>query len=204
MANGIPSFAGPVPWWRTLTAWFFSSFLRTEGAPPPSPSSVCAAQENARNQKAVELLDTYGNSVLRCAYAYLHNLSDAEEILQETLIRYLETSPALESADHEKAWLLRVAANLSKNKLRYNQLRATDELSERIAAQKREDLSFVWEAVKSLPVHERSAIHLFYLEGYSTQEIASILQRKESTIRSDLRRGRLHLKAILKEGYDFA
>lgn len=160
--------------------------------------------EALRNQRAAALLDRHGSSVLRCAYAYFHNLSDAEEILQETLIRYLEAAPDLTDADHEKAWLLRVAANLCKNKLRYNRLRETDQLSAQIAAEGREDLSFVWEAVKALPVHERAAVHLFYAEGYSTREIGEILRRKESTVRSDLRRGRLHLRALLKEGYDLA
>ena len=76
--------------------------------------------------------------------------------------------------------------------------------AERLAAEGREDLSFVWEAVKTLPEQYRAAIHLYYYEGYPTAEIARILQRKESSVRSDLRRGREKLKGILKEAYDFA
>ena len=49
----------------------------------------------------------------------------------------------------------------------------------------------------------REVIHLFYYEGYSTAEISRMLDRKESTVRSDLRRGRLKLKGILKEACDF-
>ena len=79
----------------------------------------------------------------------------------------------------------------------------TDELDEQLIDEKQEDLSFVWEAVKNLPDKYREAIHLFYYEGYSTAEIAKILERKESTIRSDLRRGRAELRFILKEVYDF-
>ena len=149
------------------------------------------------------MLDAYGNSILRLAYSYLHNQSDAEEVLQDTLLQFLRTAPVLESPQHEKAWLLRVAANLSKNRLKYNRLRSADELRDTLAAEQREDLSFVWEAVKALPQHSRAAIHLFYHEGCSTAQIASILGRKESTIRSDLRRGRIQLKEILKEAYDF-
>ena len=69
------------------------------------------------------------------AYSYLHNMSDAEEILQETLIRYLTVQPELQEPEHEKAWLLRVAANLSKNRLDYNRLRDTDELEETLVSQ---------------------------------------------------------------------
>ncbi len=155
-----------------------------------------------RNRQAEQLLDRYGQSVLRLSYAYLHNMSDAEEILQDTLVQFLKTSPVFESPNHEKAWLLRVASNLCKNRLIYDRRRRADPLSETLAQEDRPDLSFVWEAVKALPVHQREVVHLFYHEGFATAEIARIVGRKESTVRSDLRRARLRLKEILKEGYD--
>ena len=61
----------------------------------------------------------------------------------------------------------------------------------------------MWEAVKSLPVKYREVIHLFYHEGYQTVQIAKVLGRNESTVRSDLRRGREKLKEVLKGEYDF-
>ena len=150
------------------------------------------------NGRAEMILTRFGDSILRYAYTYLHNMSDAEEVLQDTLVQFLKTAPEFESENHEKAWLLRVAANLSKNRIRYNKLRETDELNEELVAEEREDLSFVWEAVKSLPVKYREVIHLFYHEGYQTAQIAKVLGRNESTVRSDLRRGREKLKEVLK------
>lgn len=154
-------------------------------------------------QQAAQILDTYGDTILRYAYSYLHNQSDTEEVLQDTLIQFLKTRPVFESDEHEKAWLLRVAGNLCKNRLKYNRLRQTDELREELIAEQREDLSFIWDAVQALPVQYREVIHLFYREGYSTREISQILRRKEATIRSDLSRGRGKLKELLKEAYDF-
>ena len=152
------------------------------------------------SEKAAHLLDKYGNSILRTCYLYLHNMSDAEDILQDTLIKYLESAPEFENEQHEKAWLLRVAINLSKNRIKYNKIRETDELLEELeAGEGQNDLSFVWEAVKMLPEKYRDAIHLYYQEGYSTKEIAEILDRKEASVRSDLLRGRERLKKILKE-----
>lgn len=164
---------------------------------------TAAAERAAINERAEYILNTYGDSILRYAYSYLHNMSDAEDILQDTLIQYLKTGPVFENAAHEKAWLLRVAANLSKNRLDYNSIRKTDELNEELAADERDDLSFVWEAVKSLPVKYREVIHLFYHEGCSVREISNILKRPEATVRSDLRRGRERLREILREEYDF-
>lgn len=154
-------------------------------------------------ENAGRMLDKYGDSILRLAYSYLHNMSDAEDVVQDTLIKYMKAAPSFENENHEKAWFLRVAANVSKNKIDYNSIRQSDELNETLVAEEREDLSFVWEAVRDLPENYRTAIHLFYHEGYSTKEIASILKRNESTVRSDLKRGRERLKIVLKEVYDF-
>ncbi|SFC86945.1 RNA polymerase sigma factor [Butyrivibrio sp. YAB3001] len=164
-----------------------------------SSTKVCA--DNM--QRAAEILDKYGNSIIRLSYSYLHNMSDAEDILQDTLIQYIKTKPVLNDDNHEKAWLLSVAANLSKNKIKYNKLRETDELMEELVADEEEDLSFVWEAVRTLPEKYREVIHLFYQEGLSTKEIADVLKRKEATVRSDLLRGREKLREILKGAYDF-
>ena len=165
------------------------------------PAQTPAAAE--QNLQAEKLLCDYGNSILRLAYSYLHNQSDAEEILQDTLIRFFRAAPQFEDEAHKKAWLLRVAANLSKNRIAYNRLRSTDELSEELVCEGRDDLSFVWEAVKALPVKYREVLHLFYQEGYRTAEIASLLRENESTVRSHLNRGRAKLKEVLKEAYDF-
>lgn len=180
---------------------FLWSFLLRSQAEPSPPEVVPAAE--ARWEQAVELLDAYGNSILRLAYSYLHDPADAEDILQDTLIQFLRQGPAFESGGQAKSWLLQVAANLSKNRIRYRRLRDTDPLPESLAAEQREDLSFVWEAVRSLPQPYREVIHLFYYEGYPTAEIAAILDVNEATVRTHLRRGRVRLRKLLKEAYDF-
>lgn len=173
----------------------------------PAVADKTAAQSRSINAEAEHYLDTYGNAILRLAYSYLHNMADAEEVLQDTLVQFLHAAPVFENEPHAKSWLMQVAANLSKNRIRSNRIRRAedlDELQETLAGQESEDLSFVWEAVKSLPEKYREVIHLFYQEGYATWEIARILQRKESTVRSDLKRGRERLKEILQEVYDYA
>ena len=166
------------------------------------PKTKSVTDETA-NETAARLMDQYGDSILRYAYSYLHNMSDAEEILQDTLLSYLVNKPAFANEAHAKAWLLRVAGNLSKNRIRYNSYRNHDELMEELVAEEKEDLSFVWEAVSQLPENYREVIHLFYQEGFTTAEIAAILGRREVTVRSDLSRARKKLKEILKEAYDF-
>ena len=160
-------------------------------------------------KEAEEILNTIGNSILRLALSYLHNIEDAEDILQETMIKFVTVRPVFESESHRKAWLMRVASNLAKNRIDYNRVRDTMELNEEIVGEVQEDLDkgdeykAIWDAVRALPVHQREAIHLFYQEGYSTAEIAGITGRREATVRSDLKRARDKLKELLKEADDF-
>ncbi len=181
--------------------------LMLSGVKMESNKKVIPMQETLRsaqiNRQAGRLMESYGNSVLRLAYSYLHNMSDAEDVLQDTLIQFLRIQPRFETTEHEKAWFLRVAINISKNKITYNKIRKTDELSETLAAAESEDLAFVWDAVKQLPAKYSEVVHLYYHEGYSTAQIASLLSKNDATVRSLLKRARMKLKDVLKEVYDF-
>lgn len=201
----FPEISGRFTWQTLLDdiigniAYLFTSILPTKAI-----KAEKAPAGTLQNVSSIEkILDNYGNAILRLAYSYLHNISDAEDILQDTLIKYMQSAPIFLTEGHKKAWLLHVAANLSKNKINYNKIRETDELEETLVAEEREDLSFVWEAVKALPEKYREVIHLYYQEGYPTKEISKILNRNESSVRSDLKRGREALKKVLKEAYDF-
>ncbi len=186
----------------------FAAALRFAAARAVSAAAVIPFEKTATdraavNRRAERYMHSYGNSILRLAYSYVHNMADAEDVLQETLIKVLEANPAFENEAHEKAYLYRAAANCAKNRIKENRRRDTDELNEELVAEEKEDLAFVWDAVKHLPQVQREAVHLFYQEGFSTAEIAAILERKEATVRSDLKRAREALKNILKEEYDF-
>ena len=161
------------------------------------------SERDELNLRAEELLNEHGNSILRLAYSYLHNYADAEEVLQDTLINFVRAKPVFQNSRHARACLLRVAANLSKNAHKYKGRHETDELSESLIAEEKEDLSFVWEAVRDLPEKYREVIHLYYYEGFSTSDISQALGRSEGSVRSELCRGRERLKKVLREDYDF-
>lgn len=161
-----------------------------------------------QNTKAIEIaekaFDQFGNSILRLAFSYLQNLQDAEDVLQETIMQFIKTNPVFSGPEHAKSWFLCVAANKSKNLLKYNRYRKCQDINELdYPAEVPEDLSYVWDAVNSLPEKYREVIHLFYAENYSTRQIAYILKKREPTVRSLLCRGRERLKLILKEEYNF-
>lgn len=148
-------------------------------------------------------LELFGNDILRLAYSYLKSREDAEDIVQETLIRFMQSAKAFQEEEHIKAWLLRVASNLCKDKLRSSTYQREVALPEGydMADNKEEktDESDILQYVLTLPDKYRSVIHLYYFEEYSTKEIAEILEKKETTIRSLLKRGREKLASMISQ-----
>ena len=143
------------------------------------------------------LIDQYENTLLRAALAILGDPCEAEDAVQDTFVRFLEKQPRFHGGDHEKAWLLTVCANGCKSRLRARKRHPVTELLDVYPAPDG-DSGEVADAVFSLPPNQRSAVHLFYYEGYSTDEIAKILGRCPGTVRSDLSRARARLKQELK------
>lgn len=187
---------------RERNRGFLSALVRQLFAAVTVPIRKVEDRELAESL-ARKYLERYGNAMLRLAYSYVHNYADAEEIMQDAIMKVILAKPEFEEEPKEKAYLMTTVANLSKNRIQYNKIRETDELSEELAAKEDKDLSFVWEAVKELPEKFREVVHLFYQEGYATAEIAKILGRRETTVRSDLSRARTMLKQVLREVYDF-
>ena len=143
------------------------------------------------------LVTQYENTLLRAALAILGDVSEAEDAVQDAFVRYLEKQPAFRDVDHQRAWLLKVLANGCKSRLRSRKRRGTVELLECYPAPDAGSQE-VLEAVMALPPKERAAVHLFYYEGYSTDEIAAILGQRPGTVRSHLSRARQALRERLK------
>lgn len=143
------------------------------------------------------LIDTHTNTLYRTALAILGNPAEAEDAVQDTFLRYLETRPQLRDSEHEKAWLLRVIINACRSRLRAAKRHPLTELLASYPAHGPEE-SAVVEAVLALPPRERTAVHLFYYEGYSTQEIAALTGQRPGTVRSHLSRARVRLRGILE------
>lgn len=77
---------------NTFLRLFAQSTLEKDKKAPAISDGARRAQINVN---AEWLLQQYGNSVLRLAYSYLHNMSDAEDVLQDTLVQYIKTEPNL-------------------------------------------------------------------------------------------------------------
>ncbi|BAE82681.1 RNA polymerase sigma factor [Desulfitobacterium hafniense] len=145
--------------------------------------------------------DKHANTLYRLGLMYLKNHWSAEEVVMDTFIKFMEAKPDFESPDHEKFWLIRTAINACKDTLKSSWVKKvtlTQDICERLTTSIEKE---IMKELLELPPMYRSVIYMYYYEGYTTKEIALILGKRESTIRSQLTRGRALLKTILlKEG----
>ena len=145
-----------------------------------------------------ELVYKYENMLYRVALTHTGIREDAEDMVQETFLRWLTSRPVFESEEHEKAWLLRVLINLCSNLTNKRKRHPESELLEIYPAKTKEEQGLL-ELIMKLPPKHRDVIYLYYYEGYSAKEIASLMQTNEATIRSWMLRGRKKLKGWLED-----
>ena len=152
-----------------------------------------------RSNRLEELVTKYENTLFRTALAILGDVQEAEDAVQETFLRYLEKRPEFRDGEHEKAWLLKVAANRCKSVLRVRKRHPAVELLDICPAPDGDGGRELTEAILSLPANQRAAVHLHYYEGYTSQEIGAILGQRPGTVRANLSRARDALRRYLLE-----
>ena len=156
------------------------------------------------NNNLDALFETYGDMVYRLALVRTRSVADAEDVVQEVFLRCLKNNPVFESAEHQKAWLLKVALNCSKSLLgsAFRRHSVPEDAAGQLVSEDAPTDSTVYDAVMRLPEKYRTAVHLYYYEDYSVKEIATIMRTTESTVKSWLHRARGMLKETLGGEYD--
>ena len=120
---------------------------------------------------------------------------DAEDAVQETFTRYFCLRGSLDSEEHIKAWLIVTASNYCKDMLKqwWRKRRSMEDIGEMAGAEAQKDNEMI-DLVRKLPDKYKTAVYLYYYEGYSSKEIAKILKKPPSTIRTYLQKARRMLK----------
>lgn len=157
------------------------------------------AQSGARNACDIaSVFSRHVKAVYRLCYSYLGSPQDAEDATQAVFLKLIEKPRTFESDEHEKAWLLTVAANHCKDVLKSAaRTRAAEMPSDVEDPHSRTGCSDVLEAVLALPPLYKDCVYLHYYEGYKTDEIARMTGAPPSTVRNRLRDARALLKAAL-------
>ena len=146
-----------------------------------------------KNKYLEKMIEKYSNMIYRLALLRTGTRDNAEDVCQEVFLRLARKMPEFQSEEHEKAWLIKVTINCSKNLLNSKFFKNTEELKDNIAFET-EERHEIYYAVQRLPIKYKTIIHLYYYENYKISEISKILKMKENTVKSYLARAREKLK----------
>lgn len=147
-----------------------------------------------QTERAIEL---YADTVLRLCTLYLKNHSDTEDIFQTVFLKYALHDRPFESAEHEKAWIIRVTVNACKDLLKSFFRSRTVPLETADCPAREVGHNDLLEAVLALPKPYREVIYLHYYEGYTAPEIAGLLKRNPNTVYTHLQKAKELLREAL-------
>ena len=144
--------------------------------------------------------EQYLDMVYRIALNSLRHPADAEDAVQNTMLRLWRTDTDFAGEEHLRRWLARVAVNESRRIAAHPWRRRAVSLEEaREPVFQDRERRELYEAVMGLPAKYRVPLYLYYYEGYAVAEIGEILGLKPSTVQTRLSRGREKLKTMLTE-----
>ena len=152
-----------------------------------------------------ELIDQYGDGILRLCLIYLGERQLAEDAFQETFLKAWRSLPGFRGDSSSKTWLTRIALNTCRSMLRTGWFRLlmrtqdVEALLELSAPEEPDNLDLTRELC-ALPGKYREVILMHYYENLTTREIAELLRIPAGTVSTRLRTARKLLRTQLEGG----
>lgn len=157
-------------------------------------------ESSARPTGDVEqVLERYGNMLYRLGLIMLKNAADAEDTVQETMLKYILKAPLFRDSEHEKAWLLKVAANRCRDLLRYRARHPQYSVELPVQQVPVPLESGILECLCALPAKYRIVLSLYYIEECRIEDIAKAIGRTPSAVRMRLKKGRELLAEVYRK-----
>ncbi|MDO5136798.1 MAG: sigma-70 family RNA polymerase sigma factor [Eubacteriales bacterium] len=144
-----------------------------------------------------DLIISSEESLYRVAKSLLQNDADCGDAIQEAIVKAFTGLSALREDKYAKTWLVRILINECYQILRKEKKLIPLEYAAEEAAQEKEDYSLLYQAVLRLPKSMRTAVVLYYAEGFSVKEIAAIEETTESAVKNRLFKARARLRELL-------
>ena len=150
------------------------------------------------------IMDKYGGFLFKMCLLMVKNKCDAEDIVQETLIKYFIEEVHFNDENHKENWLIMVSQNNCRDLLKYKKRHAQipyETVEYCFSCGKEYDEDFLEELIKlsKLNYKYKSVIMLYYMEEYSIEEVANILGISTSSVKMRLKRGREKMKVAYEK-----
>jgi RNA polymerase sigma factor (sigma-70 family) len=171
-------------------------------------TSVIAGCRKGDRKCQTEAYRSVWKTVFPSIYRLLRDRGEAEDLMQEGIIRGFDRLHELQTPEHYPAWQKRICINMALNRLRVKKgkLLSLDAIStpedERDADMHIPEDFNVFSHVDQLPDGYRTILLLFLMEGYSHEEIGTQLNISASTSRSQYSRALQKLKSNVLEIYE--
>jgi RNA polymerase sigma-70 factor (ECF subfamily) len=146
-----------------------------------------------------DLVHRYSRKVFAVCLGLLGTVEDAEDVAQETFLKGLNDLGQLGDCERFGAWIVSIARNLSVDNLRRRK-RARDLMAERNRQRHDVDESFIelHDALAQLPEKYRLPLVLYYIDGRSSENVASVLEISKEGVLTRLSRARKELRRLLE------
>lgn len=152
----------------------------------------------------------YKDKLFRYALKILGNTYDAEDILQETLIKIWKKKEQFKDIDNKEAWCMTVIRNMCFDKIRSAKRKQTTDIEEQfgvkdnidsaqVSLEKKEIVERILKEINKLPEKQREVMYLRDVEGYSYQEISEMTPYSLDQIKVNIFRARQYVRKALTD-----
>lgn len=171
----------------------------------------CSYRRFLRGDKAAleELITVFSDPLVRYAYSLVRDAVIAEEVMEDTFAALFMKSPRLQSDEHLKRYLYRIAHNKCMDALRrrrehvsledLEQVLGTSDVQQDVLHAQRDRTLYL--CLQQLPRQYREVLVLTYFDGFRTEDICRILAQSRKQVYNLSARARIALRELLeKEG----
>ena len=159
-------------------------------------------------KEVMDLVLPYKDKLYRFAKSMVGNSFDAEDVIQEVLVRIWKKKEQFVEIDNKEAWCMTVTRNLSIDKIRSRKNKTTSNIedyyhisdnnaSPAVALEQKDTLSRVMAMLNELPENQRTVMHLRDVEGYTYKEISELTGLSVDQVKVNLHRARKTLRSRL-------
>lgn len=157
-----------------------------------------------QKQNIEKVFQRYGDMLYRLALARLTNDADAQDVVQDVFVKFVDSMPEFKDGEHEKAWFLRTAINCCHDIARRQKARGHLPIDDAygVAAENNDGVRELMSLLSQLPPIYKDVVVLHALEGYGVEQTAKLLDISLSCAKMRLSRAREILKILRKEEDD--